>query len=477
VGSWTNGSAARPAATRTYVICEQQRPILYIRETFNPDIVPVDLAPVAAQAVVQPPPAPAGWSPASWRDRPALQQPRWPDARAAEVRLGRIAAMPGLVTGAECRGLLADLAQVAAGQGFLVHAGDCAETFAGFSEAALRSRHRLLLALAQVIGEGAGMPPVVVGRIAGQYSKPRSCQIDEGAVSGGGASHVANYFGDMINDVLPQPAARTPDPQRLLQAYFHSAATLNALRNLHAVEAGNRPRVHSSHEALVLSFEQALTRFDDSAGRWYSTSGHLIWIGERTRSLRGAHVEFASGIGNPVAVKIGPSATPEQVLAICERLDPDHVPGRLTLIARLGAASIGQVLPPLVEAVRAADHPVVWCCDPMHANTITTASGYKTRRVRDVVAEIRGFFDVLRGLATHPGGIHLEVASEDVTECVGGLAMVREQDLPLRFETACDPRLNPSQALECAGIVAEELSRTTGHGMEPRYPRVTACAY
>jgi 3-deoxy-7-phosphoheptulonate synthase len=233
--------------------------------------------------------------------------------------------------------------------------------------------------------------------------------------------------------------------------------------------------VHTSHEALVLSFEEALTRFDDAAGSWYSTSGHLIWIGERTRSARGAHVAFASGISNPVAVKIGPSATPEQVLEICERLDPDHVPGRLTLITRLGAAGVGQVLPPLVRAVREAGHPVVWCCDPMHGNTITTASGYKTRRVPDVVAEIRGFFEVLRGLDAHPGGIHLEVASDDVTECVGGVAAVREQDLPHRFETACDPRLNPSQALECAAIVAEELSLTTSPGAEPRYP-AAACA-
>jgi 3-deoxy-7-phosphoheptulonate synthase len=428
----------------------------------------------------------------TWRDRPVAQQPAWPDPAEVEAVAKELALLPPLVVAPEVAQLRSRLAAVARGEAFLLQGGDCAETFAATTAESLWDTARTLLQMAVVLTYGASLPVVKVGRWAGQYAKPRSSDVD--------ASGLASYRGDAVNGL--DPAERTPDPRRMLTAYARSAMTLNLLRafaggglaDLRAVHdwnigfvrrspAGRRyedlardieralafmracgvpddatrgVELYASHEALLLPYEEALTR-DGTA-----LSAHLVWIGERTRDLAGAHLAWAAGIDNPVAVKIGPSTTPADALALAAALDPDRSPGRLTFISRMGATRIREVLAPVVAAVTDARYPVVWACDPMHANTRESATGYKTRHVDDILAELTGFFAVHRQLGTHPGGVHVELTGQDVTECLGGAHEIAESDLPDRYETACDPRLNPEQALEIAFLVAEMLQQATG---------------
>jgi 3-deoxy-7-phosphoheptulonate synthase len=431
---------------------------------------------------------------------PVLQQPVWPDRGRLEAVVSGLEGLPPLVLAAECDQLRERLASVARGEAFLLQGGDCAETFAGTTADGIRGKFRTLLQMAVVLTYAASVPVVKVGRMAGQFGKPRSAATE---VRGGVELPV--YRGDAVNGIEFTAAARTPDPGRLLQAYHCSSATLNLCRSLagggyadlRQVHAWNQDFVagspagqryeqladeidraiafmracgadpeqtrtvefYSSHEALLLDYERALTRTDVRTGRAYDLSGHLLWIGERTRALGGAHVEFARQIRNPVAVKIGPAATATDVLALIEALDPDGEPGRLTVITRMGARRVRQVLPPLVEKVAASGAAVVWVCDPMHGNTVEAAGGVKTRYVDDVLDEVAGFFEVHRALGTHPGGIHIEFTGDDVTECIGGGHHIAESDLSHRYETTCDPRLNRSQSLDLAFRVAEALRR------------------
>jgi len=403
--------------------------------------------------------------------------------------------LPPLVLAAECDQLKERLAAVARGEAFLLQGGDCAETFAGTSAVSIRDKFRTLLQMAVVLTYAASVPVVKVGRMAGQFGKPRSAatEVRDGV-------ELPVYRGDAVNGIEFTAAARTPDPGRLLEAYHCSSATLNLCRSLASggyadlrqVHAWNQDFVasspagqryerladeidraiafmhacgadpeqtravefYSSHEALLLDYERALTRTDARNGDSYDLSAHLLWIGERTRGLGGAHVEFARRIRNPVAVKIGPAATAQDVLALIAALDPHNDPGRLTVITRMGAGRVRQVLPPLVEKVAAHGAAVVWVCDPMHANTVEAAGGQKTRYFDDVLDEVAGFFEVHRSLGTHPGGIHIEFTGDDVTECIGGGHHIAESDLRHRYETACDPRLNRSQSLDLAFRVA-----------------------
>ena len=403
--------------------------------------------------------------------------------------------LPPLVLAAECDQLKERLAAVARGEAFLLQGGDCAETFAGTSAGSIRDKFRTLLQMAVVLTYAASVPVVKVGRMAGQFGKPRSAatEVRDGV-------ELPVYRGDAVNGIEFTAAARTPDPGRLLEAYHCSSATLNLCRSLASggyadlrqVHAWNQDFVasspagqryerlaeeidraiafmhacgadpeqtravefYSSHEALLLDYERALTRTDARNGDSYDLSAHLLWIGERTRGLGGAHVEFARRIRNPVAVKIGPAATAQDVLALIGALNPQDEPGRLTVITRMGAGRIRHVLPPLVEKVAASGAAVVWVCDPMHANTVEAAGGQKTRYFDDVLDEVAGFFEVHRSLGTHPGGIHIEFTGDDVTECIGGGHHIAESDLRHRYETACDPRLNRSQSLDLAFRVA-----------------------
>jgi 3-deoxy-7-phosphoheptulonate synthase len=435
-----------------------------------------------------------------WRALPAAQQPAWPDPLALAEVYETLSTVPPLVLPRECDTLTHRLAAVARGEAFLLQGGDCAETFAANTDEGLRNKVRTLLQMAVVLTYGASVPVVKVGRLAGQYAKPRSADIEE-------ATGLPSYRGDAVNDLYGD---RTPDPTRMIRAYANSAAALNLIRSLAiggyadltAVHdwnkdfvknspAGQRyevlardidralafmracgldlqemPQTHgvelySSHEALLLEYERALTRVDELTAQPYGLSGHLLWVGERTRALDGAHVDWVSRIANPIGVKVGPKAKPEDVIALIERLDPDGVPGRLTLITRMGAAHVRDVLPPIITAVEAArgSGAVVWTCDPMHGNTQETPSGYKTRHFDDVMDEVRGFFEVHAALGTFPGGVHVELTGDDVTECLGGAHELTDADLASRYETACDPRLNTSQALELAFLVAEMLQR------------------
>ena len=442
--------------------------------------------------------APA-WTPSTWRSLPARHQPEWPDELQVGAAREQLAALPPLVFAGEARALIAALAEVSAGRAFLLQAGDCAESFKDFSAPAIRERLKIFLQMAAVLTWGATLPVVKVGRIAGQFGKPRSSPREQV-----GDLDLPSFLGHIVNDDAPTVEARTPDPERMLRVYHQSAATLNLLRaftkggfaDLEQVHAWNqefaresregqryeriaaeieralrfmaacgiditgRPELHevdlwTSHEGLLLDYEEPLTRRDSLTGDWYDCSAHMLWIGERTRQPDGAHVEFFSGVHNPVGVKLGPAAVPEDVFELCERLNPTHVPGRLTLITRMGAERAADLLPPLVRAVRDSGHPVVWVCDPMHANTITTASGRKTRRFDDVMTEIETFFSVHREEGTWPGGVHLEFTGDDVTECIGGAEAVLEEELDGRYMTLCDPRLNARQSLDLAFRVAE----------------------
>jgi 3-deoxy-7-phosphoheptulonate synthase len=442
------------------------------------------------------------WHPGSWRSFPAAQQPAWPDQPALELVEKQLASVPPLVFAGEARNLQERLAEVAAGKAFLLQAGDCAESFDGFGADAIRDKLRVILQMAVVLTYSSGVPAVKVGRIAGQFAKPRSSPIE--TVDG---HELPSFLGHMVNDLPFSLTDRRPDPERLLRAYNQSASTLNLLRaftkggfaDLHRVQAWNQefvktsaegkryaalaaeidralrfmeacgissghPEIHeaefyTSHEALILQYEEALTRQDSLTGDWYDCSAHMVWIGERTRQLDGAHVEFFRGIHNPVGSKLGPSATPDEVLGLCEALNPGRVPGRLTLISRMGAAKVRTNLPPLLEAVRDAGHPVVWACDPMHGNTFTSPSGHKTRDFADVLDEVAGFFEAHHGAGTWPGGVHVELTGDDVTECLGGAERIEAADLARRYETMCDPRLNARQSLDLTFQVAELLRR------------------
>ncbi|MDH6577490.1 3-deoxy-7-phosphoheptulonate synthase class II [Kitasatospora sp. MAP5-34] len=447
----------------------------------------------------------------SWRRLPAAQQPAWPDPDALRAVTDEIESYPPLVFAGECDELRDQLAAVARGEAFVLQGGDCAETFDGVTADQVRDKIKTLLQMSAVLTYATGVPVVKVGRIAGQYSKPRSqpTEIRDGV-------ELPTYRGDSVNGLAFTPEARRPDPERLKRMYHSSSATLNLIRafatggyaDLRQVHEWNRDFVagspigeryerlardiddalsfleacgadpkqfHSSaifasHEALLLDYEAALTRTDLRTGSPYAVSGHLLWIGERTRQLDGAHVEYASKVRNPIAVKLGPTTTPDDVLALIDRLDPDREPGRLSFITRMGKDRILDVLPELVEKVTAAGAQVAWICDPMHGNTFSAPSGHKTRHFDDVLAEVRGFFDVHHALGTHPGGIHIELTGDNVTECVGGGDEVLVGDLHRRYETACDPRLNRFQSLDLAFQVAElyrERPLTSGFARQP----------
>ena len=443
------------------------------------------------------------WSPRSWRDKPAAQQPDWPDEAALEAVLKQMGTLPPLVFAGEARALTEALGHVARGEAFLLQAGDCAESFEAFSADAIRDKLKVILQMAVVLTYSSGVPTVKVGRIAGQFAKPRSAPTETI-----GDLTLPSFRGHMVNDIAPTEAARIPDPGRLLAAYHQSSSTLNLLRaftkggyadlaRVHTwnqefvassnegrryervadeidralrfmkacgIDTATQPNLHqvdfyTSHEALVLGYEEALTRQDSLSGDWYDCSAHLIWIGERTRDLDGAHVEFFAGVNNPIGCKVGPTASPDEVLALCERLNPDRIPGRLTLISRMGAGKIEEGLPPLLAAVREAGHPVVWACDPMHGNTFTASGGHKTRKFDDILAEIAGFFAAHDAEGTWPGGVHVELTGDDVTECLGGAEEIFDTDLGSRYETMCDPRLNGRQSIDLAFAVSELLRR------------------
>jgi 3-deoxy-7-phosphoheptulonate synthase len=446
---------------------------------------------------------PATWTPSSWRGRTALHQPEWPDAAAAEASVDRLRALPPLVFAGEARELQAALGEVAAGRAFLLQAGDCAESFRDFTAVSIREKLKILLQMSVVMIYGSALPLVKVGRIAGQFAKPRSEPVERV-----GDDELPSFFGHMVNDDQPSLEARTSDPGRMVQAYHQSAATLNLLRaftkggfaDLTQVQMWNQefvasapegqryevvaaeieraisfmracgidlvhaPQLHqvdvwTSHEGLVLDYEEGLTRRDSLTGDWYDCSAHMLWIGERTRQPDGAHAEFFAGVHNPLGVKVGPTATPDELLDLAEKLNPLRIPGRLTFIVRMGADSLPEALPPLLHAVRDAEQPVVWACDPMHANIFRTASGIKTRSFDAIMDEVVAFFAVCRQEDVWPGGVHLEFTGEDVTECLGGSAAVLEEELTTRYETLCDPRLNARQSLDLAFRVAELMRR------------------
>jgi len=451
-----------------------------------------------------PPRSKTDWTPQSWRDRVALQQPQWPDADTHRQVLDQLSALPPLVFAGEARELTEQLAAVSEGRAFLLQAGDCAESF-DTSADSIRDRLRVILQMAVILTYYTGVPVVKVGRIAGQFAKPRSSDTE--TVDG---VELPSFRGHIVNDIGFTADERAANPKRLLLAYNRAAATLNLLRaftkggfaSLSRVHQWNREFVadspagqryenladeidravqfmsacgvnsdtladlrqvdfYTSHEALLLDYEEALTRSDSLTDDWYDCSAHMLWIGERTRQLDGAHVEFLRGVGNPLGCKLGPSATVDDVLALCRTLNPDDVAGRLTLVTRMGATRIVDDLPPLLDAVKMAGHPVVWACDPMHGNTFTADDGRKTRHFDDVLAEVSGFFAAHRFSGTHPGGVHLELTGDDVTECLGGGAAVETADLGSRYETMCDPRLNGSQSLDLAFRLAELLRNGT----------------
>ena len=441
------------------------------------------------------------WTPGSWRALPAEQQPDWPDDGSLETALSTLGEVPPLVFAGEARNLTEALAAVTEQRGFVLQAGDCAESFDAFSANAIRDKLKVILQMAVVLTYGSGVPTVKIGRIAGQFAKPRSANTEtrDGV-------ELPSFRGDMVNDFAFDAHARTADPARLLQVYNQSASTLNLLRafakggfaDLSRVHAWNleyldespegqrynalaaeidralrfmsacgvadrnlqTAEIYASHEALVLDYERSMLRLsteEDGDPQLYDLSAHTVWIGERTRQLDGAHIAFAEVIANPIGVKIGPTMTPELAVEYVERLDPHNKAGRLTLVSRLGNNKVRDVLPPIIEKVQATGHQVIWQCDPMHGNTHESSTGYKTRHFDRIVDEVQGFFEVHRALGTHPGGIHVEITGENVTECLGGAQDISDTDLAGRYETACDPRLNTQQSLELAFLVAEML--------------------
>ena len=439
------------------------------------------------------------WTPSSWQTFPAVQQPQWPDNGALDNALKQISAFPPLVFAGEARSLQTALGQVASGNAFLLQAGDCAESFEEFSAVNIREKLRVILQMAVMLTYSMGVPVVKVGRIAGQFAKPRSNNTE--TIDG---VELPVFRGHMVNGPDAHAEARIPNPDRLVQAYHQAASTLNLVRaftkggfaDLNRVHAWNQEfvaqsaegkryedvaseieralafmracgidtetntalhqvDVYTSHEALILGYEEALTRQDSLTGGWYDCSAHMLWIGERTRQLEGAHVEFLRGVGNPIGCKIGKTTDVDYVLSLCETLNPARIPGRLTLISRMGANDVEEALRPLLRAVRDAGHPVVWACDPMHGNTYSAPNGRKTRHLEDIVKEITGFVKAHRAEGTWPGGIHIELTGENVTECLGGSEGLGNDDLDTRYETVCDPRLNARQSIDLAFRVAE----------------------
>ena len=431
----------------------------------------------------------------------AAQQPQWPggvDGAPVKSAVAQLKSFPPLVFAGECDDLKAKIAEAAAGRAFWLQGGDCAETFAAATADSIRNRIKTILQMAAVLQYYSSLPVVKVGRMAGQFAKPRSNDFEtRGDVT------LPAYRGDAVNDLEFNEASRTPDPERMVRVYNTSAATLNLVRaftqggfaDLRQVHEWNKGFIrdssvgdryeqmareigraldfmksagvepdsfksvdfYSSHEALIMEYEKALTRIDSRTQLPYDVSAHFLWIGERTRQLNGAHIDFASKVRNPIGVKLGPKSTVDDALALIDRLDPNREPGRLTFITRMGAGKIREALPALVDGVTKSGAQVLWVCDPMHGNTFEAATGYKTRRFDDVMDEVKGFFEVHKSLGTHPGGIHIELTGDDVTECLGGGEQISETDLATRYESACDPRLNHSQSLELAFLVAEML--------------------
>ncbi|MGE3066928.1 MAG: class II 3-deoxy-7-phosphoheptulonate synthase [Hyphomicrobiaceae bacterium] len=446
---------------------------------------------------------PAAWTPESWRSKPIVQAPDYPDqAKLADVE-AKLATFPPLVFAGEARQLKKSLADVAAGNGFLLQGGDCAESFLEHRADNIRDFFRVFLQMAVVLTYAGGSPVVKVGRIAGQFAKPRSSPVERQ-----GSTELPSYRGDIINGPEFSAEARVPDPERQLQAYRQAAATLNLLRAFASGGYADLERVHqwmlgfvgdsrqghryqeladritetlafmracgitsentpqlrgttlyTSHEGLLLGYEQALTRLDSTSGEWYATSGHMIWVGDRTRQADHAHIEFCRGIRNPLGLKCGPSLEPDGLLRLMDVLNPGNEAGRLTLICRFGSDKIEKQLPRLIRAVKKEGRNVVWSCDPMHGNTITAANGYKTRPFDRVLSEVDTFFAVHRGEGTHAGGVHIEMTGQNVTECTGGAMAITETDLSNRYHTHCDPRLNADQSLDLAFLMAERLKQ------------------
>ncbi len=441
------------------------------------------------------------WQKSDWRGKPRVQMPDYTDADALGAVEDRLSAYPPLVFAGEARRLTQQLGAASRGEAFLLQGGDCAESFDQFSADGIRDTFKVMLQMAMVLTHGAKVPVIKVGRMAGQFAKPRSAPTE--TVQG---QQLPSYRGDIINELAFTPEARLPDPSRMLQAYTQAAATLNLLRafstggyadvhQVHSwtlgftesekaeryremanritdtldfikaagVDGGSAPSLqavdfYTSHESLLLEYEEALTRLDSTSGKWLAGSGHFLWIGDRTRQPDGAHVEFLRGVLNPIGFKCGPSITVEELKRLISVLNPTNEAGRLTLISRFGAGQVGDHLPKLIRAVEEEGFKVVWCCDPMHGNTIKSESGYKTRPFERVLREVQEFFAIHRAEGTVPGGVHFEMTGQDVTECTGGMRAVSDENLSLRYHTACDPRLNASQALELAFLVAEELS-------------------
>ena len=442
------------------------------------------------------------WTVDSWRSRPAEQGPEWPDSAQLARALDALAAFPPLVFAGETRRLIESLGHVADRRAFILQAGDCAESFSEINANAIRDKLKVILQMAVVLTYGSGVPVVKIGRIAGQFAKPRSSPTESL-----GDGEIPSFRGHIVNDDAPSLEARRADPFRMVDAYRHAAATLNLVRtftkggfaalgqvhswtqefvatsreglryeetaqaidralrflgacgvNLESDTPTQQVDLFTSHEALLLDYEESLTRRDQLTGDFYDGSAHMLWIGDRTRQLDGAHVEFLRGVRNPIGVKLGPSASPDEAVALCAALNPEKVPGRLTLITRLGVRDVTTLLPGIVRAVTDAGHPVVWECDPMHGNTFVAETGRKTRRFDDVLGEIKGFFAVHRQEGTWPGGVHVELTGDAVTECLGGAEDILEEHLSLRYTTRCDPRLNGRQALDLAFRVAELLA-------------------
>ncbi|WP_299506674.1 class II 3-deoxy-7-phosphoheptulonate synthase [uncultured Roseobacter sp.] len=441
------------------------------------------------------------WTKSSWRAKPRIQMPDYPDQAALEAVEAQLARFPLLVFAGEARRLRTHLAAAGRGEAFLLQGGDCAESFDQFSSDAIRDTFKVMLQMATVLTYGAKVPVIKVGRMAGQFAKPRSAPTE--TVDG---VELPSYRGDIINELDFTTKARIPDPEKMLRAYTQAAATLNLIRafstggyaDIHQVHAwtlgftehekveryreianrisdtldfmsaaGVTPETahtlqsvefYTSHESLLLEYEEALTRVDSTTGKWLAGSGHMIWIGDRTRQPDGAHVEFASGVQNPIGLKAGPSMTSDDLKVLMAKLNPENEEGRLTLIARFGAGSVGEHLPRLIKAVHEEGANVTWVCDAMHGNTIKSSTGYKTRPFDSVLREVREFFGVHTAEGTVPGGVHFEMTGQDVTECTGGVRAVSDEDLSDRYHTACDPRLNASQSLELAFLVADELS-------------------
>ncbi|MEM8627668.1 MAG: 3-deoxy-7-phosphoheptulonate synthase class II [Pseudomonadota bacterium] len=443
------------------------------------------------------------WSPSSWRSLPIKQVPQFDDPAEITAVEAQLASFPPLVFAGEARALTTALGDVAHGNAFLLQGGDCAESFAEHGPDKIRDFFRCFLQMAVVLTFAGQLPVVKVGRVAGQFAKPRSSDTEKQ-----GDTELPSYRGDILNGIEFSPEERRPDPQRQLKAYRQSAATLNLIRAFAQGGFADLERVHqwtlefvhdspasekyraladriddalncmracritsdntaslrstdfyTSHEALLLGYEEALTRVDSTSGDWYATSGHMVWIGDRTRQPDHAHVEYCRGIKNPIGLKCGPSLDADELVRLTETLNPGNIPGRLTLIARFGHEKVGEHLPRLVRAIQSAGRNVVWTCDPMHGNTIKAATGYKTRPFDYVRSEVEAFFDVHAAEGTHPGGIHIEMTGENVTECIGGVSAVAESDLSARYHTHCDPRLNADQAIELAFLVAERLER------------------